>query len=97
LIAVKRTGLAAAGRHENSEMLGSMLRGYLESQRRHINWEESVLVPMARSLLGEEELRGLARPAALADRLARVRLATSRLRMRRAGSSCTADARLQAR
>jgi hemerythrin-like domain-containing protein len=74
--------LASQGRHGNPEMLGYMLRGFFEGQRRHISWEESVLVPMARSLLGEEELRQLATPSALAERIARVRSAARRLRRR---------------
>ena len=28
-------------------MLGYMLRGYFESRRRHIAWEETVLLPLA--------------------------------------------------
>jgi len=39
--------LAELGWPENPEMLGYMLRGYFESRRRHIAWEESVLLPLA--------------------------------------------------
>ena len=35
----------------NAEMLGYMLRGYFESQRRHIEWENSIVLSAARRLL----------------------------------------------
>ena len=35
----------------NAGMLGYMLRGHFESQRRHIEWENSVVLPAARRLL----------------------------------------------
>lgn len=36
------------GRAENPEMLGYMLRGYFECRRRHIAWEDAVVLPLAR-------------------------------------------------
>jgi hemerythrin-like domain-containing protein len=48
--------LAEQGRPRNAEMLGYMLRGYFEGQRRHIEWENSVVLPAARRLLGRQQL-----------------------------------------
>lgn len=39
----------------NAEMLGYMLRGYFESQRRHIEWENSVILPSAQRLLTAQD------------------------------------------
>ncbi|MCH9765910.1 MAG: hemerythrin domain-containing protein [Alphaproteobacteria bacterium] len=36
--------------------LGYMLRGFFASQRRHIGWEEDVVLPMARELFSDEDL-----------------------------------------
>lgn len=44
------------GRPENPNMLGYLLRGYFESQRRHIAWEESVVLPVAREMLSKADL-----------------------------------------
>ena len=52
--------LAARGRARNADMLGYMLRGFFEGQRRHIAWENSVVIPAARRLLGEADLDELA-------------------------------------
>lgn len=51
--------LAEQGRARNAEMLGYMLRGYFEGQRRHIEWENAVVLPAARRLLGQEQLEAL--------------------------------------
>lgn len=48
--------LAEHGRVANAEMLGYMLRGFFEAQRRHIWWERSVLLPLARQALSPEDL-----------------------------------------
>lgn len=45
------------GEVRNADMLGYMLRGFFESQRRHIAWEEAVLMPVAESVLTAEDLR----------------------------------------
>ena len=45
----------------NPEMLGYMLRGYFEGQRRHIEWENSVVLPAARRFLTRPDLDELAR------------------------------------
>jgi hemerythrin-like domain-containing protein len=43
----------------NAEMLGYMLRGFFEHQRRHIEWENSVLLPLARQTLTQADLAEL--------------------------------------
>lgn len=48
-----------AGRVENPEMLGYLLRGFFESHRRHIAWEERVVIPAARAVLTPEDLSQL--------------------------------------
>ncbi len=53
--------LAECGRPRNAEMLGYMLRGYFEGQRRHIEWENAVVLPAARRLLSPEDLDVVAR------------------------------------
>jgi hemerythrin-like domain-containing protein len=40
----------------NPDMLGYMLRGYFEGQRRHIAWEDRVVIPAARSVLTPDDL-----------------------------------------
>lgn len=55
------TVLAEEGRARNAEMLGYMLRGYFESQRRHIEWENAVVLPAARRLLTEGDRLDLSR------------------------------------
>jgi hypothetical protein len=37
-------------------MLGYMLRGFFEQQRRHIEWENRVLLPLARRTLTKADL-----------------------------------------
>jgi hemerythrin-like domain-containing protein len=51
--------LAAGGRPENPDMVGYMLRGFFESYRRHLHWEQAVILPLARRLLTDDDLRGL--------------------------------------
>lgn len=46
---------------ENPDMLGYMLRGFFETQRRHVAWENAVVMPLAYSRLTEEDLRELSR------------------------------------
>jgi hemerythrin-like domain-containing protein len=43
----------------NPEMLGYMLRGFFESQRRHIAWEEAVVLPIAEAVLTPDDLSSL--------------------------------------
>jgi hemerythrin-like domain-containing protein len=40
--------LAQGGRPENPEMLGYMLRGFFERYRRHVQWENELVMPLAR-------------------------------------------------
>ena len=47
------------GRVSNPDMLGYMLRGFFDGQRRHIAWEEAVVLPVAREVLTPDDLREL--------------------------------------
>jgi hemerythrin-like domain-containing protein len=40
----------------NAEMLGYMLRGYFASLRRHIEWENALLLPAVKRVLSADEL-----------------------------------------
>lgn len=51
--------LSATGIARNPEALGYMLRGFFESYRRHIHWENEVLLPLARQTLTREDLNEL--------------------------------------
>lgn len=54
--------LDALGRGErpaNPDLLGYMLRGFFESYRRHVLWENSFIIPAARRLLSEDSLKSL--------------------------------------
>lgn len=51
--------LAATGEARNAEVLGYMLRGFFENYRRHIQWEDAILLPMAREILDGEALEQL--------------------------------------
>ncbi len=53
--------LSKGSRAENPNMFGYMLRGFFESYRRHIQWENKVILPMARRLLLEDDLANLTR------------------------------------
>jgi len=50
---------AQQGAVGNPDMLGYMLRGYFDSQRRHIAWEDRVVLPVARQVLTAGDLSGL--------------------------------------
>jgi hemerythrin-like domain-containing protein len=43
------------GRASNPEMLGYMLRGFFECRRRHIAWEDAVVLPLASCRLLEKD------------------------------------------
>ena len=45
------------GRVENPEMLGYMLRGFFECRRRHIAWEDAIVLPLARYRLSAKDFR----------------------------------------
>jgi hemerythrin-like domain-containing protein len=49
----------ADGHVANPDMLGYMLRGFFEGQRRHIAWEDAVVLPAARDVLNHDDLRAL--------------------------------------
>ena len=53
--------LKAHGKPDNPNMLGYMLRGFFEAQRRHLAWENAVVLPLARLRLRPEDLKSLAR------------------------------------
>jgi len=55
-IADELDAMIAAGRARNGDMLGYMLRGYFTSQRRHIEWENATIVPLARRVLTKADL-----------------------------------------
>jgi hemerythrin-like domain-containing protein len=48
------------GRVPNPDMLGYMLRGFFQAQRRHLMWEDAVLLPLARLRLSAADLKKLA-------------------------------------
>jgi len=50
------------GHHpQNPNMLGYMLRGFFENYRRHLHWENTVLLPLARKRLTSSDLKQLAK------------------------------------
>lgn len=53
--------IADNGDPRNAEMLGYMLRGFFDSQRRHIQWENALLLPIAREVLQPSDLDRLSR------------------------------------
>jgi len=52
--------LAHAQPLEDANMFGYMLRGFFENYRRHVMWENSVVLPLAHRRLSAEQLRELA-------------------------------------
>ncbi len=51
--------LGQGGRPANPEMLGYMLRGFFERYRRHVQWENTLVMPLARLRLTAEDLETL--------------------------------------
>jgi hemerythrin-like domain-containing protein len=51
--------LGQGGRPANPEMLGYMLRGFFERYRRHVHWENHLVMPLARLRLTREDLDAL--------------------------------------
>jgi cytochrome c553 len=41
-------------------MLGYMLRGFFERYRRHVHWENTLVMPLVRRRLTEDDLANLA-------------------------------------
>ena len=52
--------LGQGGRAANPDMLGYMLRGFFERYRRHVYWENMLIMPIARLRLTQEDLGVLA-------------------------------------
>lgn len=52
--------LAEGRRPGNPEMVGYMLRGFFASYRRHINWEDALVMPVARRRLTGEDFAVIA-------------------------------------
>ena len=59
-IAEALEALGQGVRPANPEMLGYMLRGFFERYRRHIHWENTLVMPLARLRLNPEDLDQLA-------------------------------------
>lgn len=51
--------LGQGGRPANPEMLGYMLRGFFERYRRHVHWENQLVMPLARLRLTRDDLDAL--------------------------------------
>lgn len=51
--------LGQSGRSGNPDMLGYMLRGFFERYRRHVHWENTLVMPIARIRLTLEDLAAL--------------------------------------
>lgn len=60
-IAAELERLIETGNARNPEMLGYMLRGYFVSHRRHVEWENATVIPMARRVFSVEDLGELNR------------------------------------
>ncbi|MBY0561262.1 hemerythrin domain-containing protein [Hyphomicrobium sp.] len=72
---------------QNPEMLGYILRGYFESQRRHIAWEESIVLPAARRALTVEDLTRLQEWIMTSDHPRCIRIPLLTLRAGKSSSS----------
>lgn len=74
-LAEELKALAAHGEARNANMLAYMLRGFFEGQRRHIEWENSIVLPAARRHLTAQDL------AAMPPYTARVPLRSASLKI----------------
>lgn len=52
--------LAQGQRLKNPDMAGYMLRAFFESYRRHIHWENTLVMPLARQRLTDEDYQAIA-------------------------------------
>jgi hemerythrin-like domain-containing protein len=52
--------LGQGGKARNPDMLGYMLRGFFERYRRHVHWENALVMPLARLRLTGADLQQLA-------------------------------------
>ena len=58
--------MLASGREpHNANSLGYLLRGFFETQRRHLAWENMTILPLARQLLTPADLGQLSKQLAL--------------------------------
>jgi len=60
-LAEELKALSAHGEARNANMLAYMLRGFFEAQRRHIEWENSIVLPAARRHLTAQDLEAMPR------------------------------------
>ncbi len=51
--------LSQGGKVDNPDMVGYMLRGFFENYRRHLHWENTLVLPLARKRLRKKDLRRL--------------------------------------
>jgi hemerythrin-like domain-containing protein len=58
-IAESLEDLGQGGRAANPDMLGYMLRGFFERYRRHVHWENTLVMPVARIRLTPQDLEAL--------------------------------------
>ena len=58
-IAEALEALGQGSRPQNPEMLGYMLRGFFERYRRHVQWETTLVMPLARLRLTPDDLAAL--------------------------------------
>jgi len=79
------------GAAQNAETLGYILRGYFESQRRHIAWEDSVVLPTARKALTGDDLARLQEWIMLSDHPRCIRIPLLAIRAGRKASSVCAE------
>ena len=59
-IAEALDALAQGGKPANPEMLGYMLRGFFERYRRHVHWENTLVMPIARLRLTSGDMEDIA-------------------------------------
>ena len=62
-LAEELKALSVHGEARNANMLAYMLRGFFEGQRRHIEWENSIVLPAARRHLTTQDLEAMPRYA----------------------------------
>ena len=53
--------LRHGGKIKNPEMVGYMLRSFFECYRRHLLWENAIVLPLARARLTRDDLKELGR------------------------------------
>lgn len=80
---------AANGAPGNADMLGYMLRGFFTCQRRHIEWENATVIPLARRVLTVSDLSELQRSILSDNAHAAVRERWQSLTEGVSGGECT--------